>query len=64
MDLCKNISQDERNFLKRADSDGRVFSDNNDRGVVLELLRKGYIEQNIYRGSCYFVRCKVPEPSK
>ena len=52
----KNLSSEAREFLKRADSDGRVFTTNNDSQTVKELLRKGCIEQNIYYGSCYWVK--------
>ena len=51
-----DLSLREKEFLRRADSDGRVFSDRSDGGVIDSLKRKGLIEQNVYWGSCYWVK--------
>ena len=59
MNGSEDLSQEEREFLERADSDGRVFAAGYDRHTVQELLWKGLIEQNIYHGSCYWVKEKM-----
>ena len=59
--MCEHsdLSQKEREFLDRADTDGRVFTTRRDRTTVEELKRKGLIEQNVYHGSYYWVRDKM-----
>jgi len=52
----ENLSQEEREFLQRADSDGRVHSNRGDRSIIRELERKGLIEQNVYHGAFYWVK--------
>ena len=51
-----SLSQEEREFLQRADNDGRVHSNRGDRSVVRELERKGLIEQNVFHGAFYWVK--------
>ena len=59
--MCEeNLSQEEREFLERADTDGRVVTFRRDRNTVDGLKRKGLIEQNIYHDAYYWVREKIP----
>lgn len=60
--MCErsDLSQEEREFLGRADADGRVFTSRHDRNTIWELQRRGLIEQNAYHGSCYWVKDKMP----
>ncbi len=56
----ENLSQEEREFLRRADTDGRVHTSRGDRRIIQELERKGLIEQNVYHGAFYWVKEKIP----
>ena len=56
-----DLSREEREFLSRADADGRVFTTGGDRYTIQQLQSKGLIEQNVFWGSCYWVKDQMPK---
>jgi hypothetical protein len=49
------LSESQRRLLDSADSDGRVFISRL-TAEVAQLIREGYLEENIYQSGCYWVR--------